>query len=33
VKNEYEKLEVEVIEFELQDVIMTSNFGDQDNID
>lgn len=33
MKNEYEKLEVEVIEFELQDVIMTSNFGDQDNID
>lgn len=33
MKNEYEKLEVEVIEFESQDVITTSNFGDEDNID
>lgn len=33
MKNEYEKLEVEVIEFESQDVIMTSNFGDPDDID
>jgi len=33
VKNEYEKLEVEVIEFESQDVITTSNFGDEDDIE
>ena len=33
MKNEYEKLEVEVIEFESQDVIMTSNFGKPDDID
>ncbi len=34
VNNEYEKLEVEIIEFESEDVIVTSgNFGDEDDID
>lgn len=33
MNNEYEKLEVEIIEFESEDVIVTSNFGDEDDID
>ena len=33
MKNEYEKLEVEIIEFESDDIVTASKFGDQDEID
>ena len=35
MKNEYEKLNLEIIEFETQDVITSSdkNFGDPDDVD
>lgn len=34
MRNDYEKLEIEIIEFESDDIVTASgNFGDQDEID